>query len=1103
MKRRLNYKLVLSLLGGFAVAAIVVHFVHGYQLRRNAHRLLERAERALEEKKPEAALTYYAQYLGFVPDDADTVQKYARVLDTRVDTVADRVRLVLLMEQVLRVKPNEDDLRLRLVHHQITLDRMSEAIDNLKKLERSSHDRAEILHMLGWCQEVKKDYVQAGRSFEEAIRIKPTQLRTYPLLVEVLLDRLAQPDDAQKVIDDMLRDNSKSYQAHLIHARFERRRGNEREAERALAEAYRLAPDRAEVLLAVADAARVKGNWNESRRLLLDGMKRFPNHADFYRLLADVQLRTKRDDDALKVLQAGLTQTPASHELRVMLIDLLIDTQQYDAARTKIDELRKAELPPALPDYLTARLKVADMRWQEAIQLLEGVHQELGPVSDWTSRIQVLLGVCYRHLGDHEQELQAFRRAVDQEPGWATATFGLGEALLNNGRIEEAGLALEPLRTSADLPPGYWLLLSRARLQRQLRLPEQDREWHEIESALEQAAKEDAKGIAVSIVRAELHTARKDIVGAKNVLETMQSRHPEDIAIWVARADLAARQGRFDDAEKILDQANQRKAIAGSIELRLAQCRLWGLRGDHAKLARLGEQRTTLPSEDRTRLTRELADTWYRLGVRNEAEKLWRDLASDLPRDVRSRFALLELALERKQSAAAHSWLDALKKIEGDQGWLWRYGEAALLVLESRGQRRHLEEARKKLHDLEQHHKRWPRLPVLLGTIEELEGKYQQAIREYTRALDLGETQPRVLGRVVELLLDRREYSKAETEIAKYEQRRPLTRDLARLGAEAALGLRDPRYAKIALKRAEQAIDLPARDYRDALWIARVYDGAGESKKAETLLRQALVDAGHAPDVWIAWFDHLIHTNQREQALRDLEPMKKKLAPILVPFTLARAYEVLRFPDQADAAYQQALRDRPGDVTLLAHAADFYRRAERRDEARKWYERLLDPSSGAPANFTVRARREFAVLLADQGARASAIEVLDRDRKARGDTVADERVRLYLHSLTDSAREGALGKFEDSLRLQPPTPEERVLYARMLEAAGYLAQARSQLAEAVAEQPVCVPFLIRYARILIRTEDLDEARRQLTRVEALEPGSARVRDLRRALAPDK
>jgi len=47
------------------------HFLHGYQVRRNASGLLEQADRAEQEKEPIKALEYLSRYVGLVPADAD------------------------------------------------------------------------------------------------------------------------------------------------------------------------------------------------------------------------------------------------------------------------------------------------------------------------------------------------------------------------------------------------------------------------------------------------------------------------------------------------------------------------------------------------------------------------------------------------------------------------------------------------------------------------------------------------------------------------------------------------------------------------------------------------------------------------------------------------------------------------------------------------------------------------------------------------------------------------------------------------------------------------------------------------------------------------
>src|SRR5947209_2393966 len=98
MRRKLNVKLIGGILAGLLIAAAAVHFLHEWQLKRNAYRLLEHGDRAMHDNEYEKARICYAQYLTFVPQDADTAQKYAQVLDRIASSGGERVELVLKME---------------------------------------------------------------------------------------------------------------------------------------------------------------------------------------------------------------------------------------------------------------------------------------------------------------------------------------------------------------------------------------------------------------------------------------------------------------------------------------------------------------------------------------------------------------------------------------------------------------------------------------------------------------------------------------------------------------------------------------------------------------------------------------------------------------------------------------------------------------------------------------------------------------------------------------------------------------------------------------------------------------------------------------------
>ncbi len=1106
MKRTLNVKLIGIVFGSIALCAVVVHFLHGFQVERNAYRLLERADEAFESKNYHKAENYYEQYLRVIPDQPDAVQKLVEVLD-RIDYPGDRLRRVLLMEQVLRAKPNEHAFRMRLVHNLINVGRLGDASDQLTRLRDVWDDKAEILHMLGWCNEAKKDYLAAVRLFREAIKQDPKQIRSYALLAEVLHDRQNEPDEAAKVMDDLIRENPHDYSAHLARARFFRQRGDQKQSDRSITAALKIAPKEPSVILAAADAARAKGEWEVALGLLNDGLKRYPDQARFYEQLANVNLMKGDSVAAMDSLYAGLKQLPKANELAVLLIDLMIDKNQIKEAQEKIDALRVKFARSALPNYLQARIHVAQKQWPEAIRLLEEVGRDLGPQSEWSSRVHALLGLSHRQMGDREQELLSFRRAVAEDPTWGTANIGLAVALLDNGRSDEACQVLEPMRNLASPPAGYWIWVTRARLQNQLRMRAANRRWDIVEEALAQADATEPPSAELALVRAEYLLEKGDADGAKATLEKAQTSFPQEAAVSCARADLASRMGRFDEAESILDQALRSKQAANPIELRLAQCRLWLKRSsasDRSKLKRLADDElTTFSTGDRARLGFALAAAWYRLNDLEKAADRWREIAKILPKDLRSRSWLLDLELQRGQPAVARQWVEELRRIEGESGVYWRYGDCAILIHEAHGRRANLDEARRKLQEIDRLYKNWPRAAALAGSIAEMEGNYLQAIREYSRALDQGEAQPGVLARLLEILIHRREFGKAEIEVTKYEQKHPLTPELARLGADVALGSRDKLSAKTALRRAELAVATPIRDYREALWLASICLAAGESARAESMLTTALDLAGHAPDVWIAWLAYLAQTNQADRASQEIDRMEKFLNKHRVALTRARCYDAMRQFDQAGSAYRAAVAGAGDDPTVLAFAADFFRRADLDSEARRLYERLVDPALFAPAEITVTARRNLAVLLAKSGNtddRDRALALMNDNRSLRGDTLPDLRVRLFIQGQQAERRRDAIHQFQETNRRQTPSADERLLLAELLVADRHLGQARNLLSDLFEEDPRNTRYVARFAQVLIGLEEFAEARRMLAILTQAEPTSARTHAVQSALA---
>src|SRR6516162_4894421 len=62
-KKKPNFKFLVCLLAGTALAAIGVHFLHAFQVKRNAGALLHQADQAEKEGNLRRAADYLIQYL--------------------------------------------------------------------------------------------------------------------------------------------------------------------------------------------------------------------------------------------------------------------------------------------------------------------------------------------------------------------------------------------------------------------------------------------------------------------------------------------------------------------------------------------------------------------------------------------------------------------------------------------------------------------------------------------------------------------------------------------------------------------------------------------------------------------------------------------------------------------------------------------------------------------------------------------------------------------------------------------------------------------------------------------------------------------------------
>src|SRR5262249_45963365 len=143
------------------------------------------------------------------------------------------------------------------------------------------------------------------------------------------------------------------------------------------------------------------------------------------------------------------------------------------------------------------------------------------------------------------------------------------------------------------------------------------------------------------------------------------------------------------------------------------------------------------PMAEQGRLEAGLGVLYLRLGDTKEAKRLLGQAANHRPDDLNLRTQLFDVVLLSGDDTTALKQIEETHRIEGGEGVFWRYQTAVRQVLAARkGNVNGLVEAQQQLAEVAKRRPGWGRVSALQAEIDELEGKFDQAITNYQKAID-------------------------------------------------------------------------------------------------------------------------------------------------------------------------------------------------------------------------------------------------------------------------------------------------------------------------------------------------------------------------------
>jgi tetratricopeptide (TPR) repeat protein len=824
--------------------------------------------------------------------------------------------------------------------------------------------------------------------------------------------------------------------------------------------------------------------------------------------MAEIELRSGNRDKALATLHEGLEAT--KHHLQIVwhLANLYMDGRKLTEAQALIQELHAGKFSPVFLSYLDGRMEFCQGHWLTAKNALEKIRPALSDFPAQQKMADFCIGVCYGKMENYDQQLLAFRRAVAIDPNFVPAHAGIAEVLLaagqTSGAIEEYWQVVKSDRASAE----SWTNLASMLVLKNSHMDPADRDWDEVESALDTAVKLQPNLAQVAILRAEVMIAKNHPDVAERLLEDLRDKNPDRPEFWTVLVSLAERRTEWDKAERLLNDAD--KKFGDNVALRLARAQYLVRRyGNDAaqRLRALAEKTDKFSKTDVIQLNRGLVIPSLQANDDAQARRLCEIVSKAEPDDVHNHFLRFELALRAQDSTNLEAILNDIEKNTG-RNYMWSYGQAVRLSLEAKGHdeksMKALAEAQKYLAQARETRPTWSRLPLLAAGIYDQQGKFDQALENYQQAIKWGERNPEAVRRAVQLLYMRGKFTEAQRMLRQLDERHmPLTQELQQMDIEVALRQEDYAHAKeLALK--STVID--PKNWQQQLWLGQVLGILGRRAKAENRAAEAkttLADAEKAfrraielkpdiPETWISLVQFLVGIDEADKAKAVVAQAGEKLPAKAAPAALAQCYEALRDIEHAQEKYQQALAGDPSDPEILRRVADFYLRTSRLLAAEPLLQKLVDGKDKYPIDHVVWARRQLALSVAARGGyqNLQAARKLIEANLALGDpSVQDLRARATFQAVdADPAqRRDAIHTMEYLISLEEMTsPEDRYTLAKLYLNQGEWPKARTIL-RSLAARGADPRHTATYIGALLQHNELSEAEAWLGGLEKMMP----------------
>jgi tetratricopeptide (TPR) repeat protein len=1130
--KRLNFKLALSLLVGFAVLGTGVHFLHAFQVDRNAEGILEQADSLYKKGDLQPALEFAVRYLRLRNEDARGSKLLADIaFDIAQQPKATRAKkrfAIQEMERALRLDRDDAKRRRKLLDYYVESGWIIPAIDHVKLLRDPKVIDVELELIAAKCFAATGNYDDAADVCRKLIGYDAAQqtfsdtapgresAEAYAILADLFREnKSGSSTQADGIIEQMIAVAGDDSKAQLFAYWHWKRSGKPDQAKAALAEAHKLDAESPEVSLLMAQEAIEEKRIDDAEQLVKSALAEHPDNPWLYRAMAEIELRRRRPAEAVKVVDGGLAVLPDNEVLLGCLVQAHLDSNKLDEAKEVYKKLQTLTDDPGYEVY-EAQFLMREQKWAQAIDKLKQTRSRVMNNPSLVVHIETLQGKCHQALGQLKEAAELYGNVAAKSEDISDADLGIAQVLATTGRNAEALVKYEEIAAKLAEKSlehtSLWRPLLALRTWDQLRLPKAQQNWSKVETLINDLnAAGKLEPISYVSYKAGLLANKGDIAGARQLFANALHENPNNETLWSSRIDLELRDGGPEKAMQVADQAPA--ALQSGLALRLARAAVFSkMDGDAGKngLLALEKDSSSLSEQERIVLLRRLVLEHRERKDRDSAMRLLRRMMDEWPKDHVSRYVAFEMAREDGK-------IDEMAKIAAEMKSIFSADRPEPSVFDAvtritktmiaqranakpnqarfdltAEEKADIHVARKLLEDVIARYPAWNEPYKWMADVCGFENDTDGMIEQLQMASKTGPIDARRTRQLYELLVAKGLNDEAEKVHAQLK------------GA----GLEGTQWSQLEIMFQENRIDEarnlvdsmpPATDapIDELLRHANARRRLNDLDKAEAVLRQAVQTDSTSIQAWVLLVNTLATANKQSEAEAAIANAEKLVPAEQRELVLAQCYETMGDVKQAEQNYLKVAADRPQDFVANQAIASFYLRYQRYQDAAKYLDAILRGTPQTPADHDIFAwsKRGRAVVLASEGSwqKFQEAETLLREsteeiRKQGGEPTSTDLL-LHISLLTNrsepSSLRAALALFEELQRRQPLQTSELVNLARLYERVGEWQRCKEVMLSVLAARNVEPLHYLAFAEMLLRNGEYNDVESWLNQYDRL------------------